>query len=189
VSPIADHLSATIKATPFAKQPAATLDLGITGIHGEGLTKLSPPLAKTLDGSGMTNGQFEAHVEATLKLDRHSPIDFDLSHPFGAEFDLTNVKYRSAPNSPVLAGIDEVHSEGIRVIPATGTRMAFTRSVGSSRANPPPHPPRSRRRRRRKKPGRSRRSQQPMRRRRKRSRRRAPSRPVRSKSITSWPAG
>ena len=121
VSPIADHLSAGIKATPFARQPAATLDLGISGIHGDGLTKLSPTLQKTLDGSGMTNGQLEAHVEASLKLDRHSPIDFDLSHPFGAEFDLTNVKYRLAPNSPVLAGIDEVRTDGVRVIPATGS--------------------------------------------------------------------
>jgi hypothetical protein len=121
VAPIADKLSVGIKATPFARQPAASVDLAISGIHGDGLTKLSPPLQKTLDGSGMTNGQFEAHVEALLKLERRSPIDFDLSHPFSAEFDLTKVEYRSAPNSPVLAGIDEVRSDGIRVIPATGS--------------------------------------------------------------------
>ncbi len=120
VAPLADRLAVDVKLSPFTRQPSATLDLAIAGIHGDGLTKYSPDLKKTIDGSGMTNGQFGAHVEATLKLDRHSPIDFDLSHPFGVEFDLTNVKYRSAPNGPVLAGIDEVRSEGVRVIPATG---------------------------------------------------------------------
>jgi len=120
VAPMADQLALGIKISPFMLQPTVALDIAVTGIHGDGLTKLSPALQGRIDGSAMISGQLAAHVEATLKLARHSPIDFDLSHPYGAEFVASNVQYRSAPNTPVLAGLDELRSEGVHVIPHTG---------------------------------------------------------------------
>ena len=119
VAPLADQLSVAMKVTPFALHPAVALDLAVTGIHGDGLTKLVPELADTLDGSAMTNGQAEAHVEAVLKLDRRDPMVFDFSTPYAADFLLTNVRFRSSPGSPTLGGLDEVQAEDIRVRPAT----------------------------------------------------------------------
>jgi hypothetical protein len=120
LAPMADQLAVGIKISPFMLQPSVALDIAVTGIHGDGLTKLSPALQGRIDGSGMTNGQLAAHVEATLKLARRSPMDFDLSHPYGVEFVASNVQYRSAPDTPVLAGLDELRTEGVHVIPHTG---------------------------------------------------------------------
>ena len=87
-------------------------------MHGNGLTNLVPELKDHLDGTAMTNGILSAHFEAEAKLDRQSPIDFDVSNGFDLSFDLTKVQHRASPDGPVLAGVDEVRSDDIRIVPA-----------------------------------------------------------------------
>jgi hypothetical protein len=117
IAPIADHVAVEIKTAPFALQPWAAVDFSATGIRGDGVTQLMPALKPQIDGSGMTDGSAAGHVGVGLKLERRVPTDFDLSRGYGVDFSLAKVEFRSSPNSPVLAGVDEVRSEGIRIRP------------------------------------------------------------------------
>lgn len=117
VAPIADHMAVEIKSAPFALQPWAAVDFSVSGIRGDGVTQLMPELKPQIDGSGMTDGVAAGHVGVALKLERRVPTDFDLSRGYGVDFSLAKVEFRSSPTSPVLAGVEEVRSEGIRVRP------------------------------------------------------------------------
>jgi hypothetical protein len=118
ISPLLEQVNVDALVTPFARQPGLVVDFAATGVHGDGLTKLIPELKKQIDGSGMDNGSASGHFEAEAKLDRQSPLDFDVSKGFDLSFDLSKVQYRAQPDGPVLAGVDEVKSEKIRIVPA-----------------------------------------------------------------------
>jgi hypothetical protein len=118
VSPLVDQVLVDTLVAPFAKTPTLTVDFKATGIHGDGLTQLVPELKDQIDGTAMDNGTASGHLEAEAKLDRQSPIDFDVSHGFDFTFDLTKVQYHAKPDGPTLASVDEVRSENIRIAPA-----------------------------------------------------------------------
>jgi hypothetical protein len=119
VSPLVDQVLVDIAATPFVtRQPHLNVRFAATGVHGDGLTQLIPELKDQLDGSAMSNGSLTAHLTVDANLDRKNPLDFDLSHGFDLSVVLDKVAYRSQPDGPVLAGVDEVRSENIRVAPA-----------------------------------------------------------------------
>jgi hypothetical protein len=117
VAPMIDHVQIDTLVAPFARHPTVQVDFAATGVRGDGLTGLVPELKPKLDGSNLTNGSLTAHLEAEAKLDRRSPIDFDLSHGFDLSFLVDKVYYRGAPDGPVLMGVDEVQSENIRIQP------------------------------------------------------------------------
>jgi hypothetical protein len=132
--PIVDHVGVTAAVSPFAHEPKLKLDFEATGIHGAGLTDLVPELKEQLDGSTMDAGCATAHFAAEANLDRRSPVDFDVSHGFDLSFVLGKVQYRAKPDGPVLAGVDEVRSEKIRVAPADSVvhfkTLEITRPIG-----------------------------------------------------------
>jgi hypothetical protein len=117
IDPVADHFTVNVKATPFSRQKTVGVDLSVAGIHGAGLTAIAPQLASKISGDRMTNGQFQTSLAATLKLQTTEPTDFDFSHGGKLDFSLTNTAFRAEPNGPVLAGVGEVHSEGIILSP------------------------------------------------------------------------
>ncbi|MGD0462945.1 MAG: DUF748 domain-containing protein [Tepidisphaeraceae bacterium] len=117
IDPVADQFAVDVKATPFSRQKAFGVDLTVSGIHGAGLTAVAPQLAAKIDGRGMTNGQFQASLLATLKLQTHLPSDFDFSHGGKLDFSLTKTAFRDQPGGPVLAGVGEIHSDGIVLSP------------------------------------------------------------------------
>ncbi len=117
IDPVADQFAVDVKATPFARQKALGLDLTVSGIHGAALTAVAPQLASKIDGEGMTNGQFQASLVAMLKLQTTQPTDFDFSHGGKLDFSLTKTAFRGQPGGPVLAGVGEVHSDGIVLSP------------------------------------------------------------------------
>jgi hypothetical protein len=117
VSPLVDRVRVDVAVSPFARQPHLKVDFSATGVHGDGLTQLVPELKDQVDGTAMDSGALTAHFEADAKLDRRTPVDFDVSHGFDLSFVLDKVAYRSKPDGPVLAGVDEVRSEGIRIVP------------------------------------------------------------------------
>jgi hypothetical protein len=118
ISPLVDQVAVNVAVTPFARQPGLKVDFSATGIHGRGLTDLVPELKPQIDGSAMDTGTAAAHLEADAKWDRQSPIDFDVSHGLDLSFLLSKVEYREKPDGPVLAGVDAVMSENIRIVPA-----------------------------------------------------------------------
>jgi hypothetical protein len=117
IDPIADQFAVDVKAAPFSRQKTLGLDLTVSGIHGDGLTAVAPQLASKIDGEGMTNGQFQASLLATLKLQTTLPTDFDFSHGGKLDFSLTKTAFRAEPGGPVLAGVGEVRSDGIVLSP------------------------------------------------------------------------
>jgi hypothetical protein len=118
--PLTGSSEAVVKLTPFAPEPAATLDVRITGLRGDGVTQLLPTLAGRIDGSGLTDGTFIAHVDASIDYGRRGPRDLDVGRGFVARFDVKPLELRATPDGPVLAGIEAVHGEGIKVEPRTG---------------------------------------------------------------------
>jgi hypothetical protein len=117
LAPLVDQVLVDVSVTPFARQPHLNLDFAATGVHGDGLTRLVPELKDNIDGSGMSNGSLTAQLNLDAALDRRSPLDFDVSRGFDLGVVLSKVEYRSQPDGPVLAGVDEVRSEGIRIVP------------------------------------------------------------------------
>jgi hypothetical protein len=118
LSPLVDQVTLDAKISPFARHPNLHVDFAANGLHGNGLTQLVPELKDQIDGSTMDNGGASGHLDAHIVLDRRTPIDFDISHGFDLTFDLSKAYFRSRPDGPVLAGVDEVRSEDIRIAPA-----------------------------------------------------------------------
>jgi hypothetical protein len=131
---VIDHVLVDFIASPFVKSPHLQIDFAATGVRGDGVTGLVPELKPKLDGENLTNGSLTAHLEADAKLDRLSPIDFDLSRGFDLSFALDKVYYRGVPDGPVLAGVDEIQSENIRIQPAQSTvhfkKLEITKPIG-----------------------------------------------------------
>ncbi len=134
VDPVIDHVLIDTIVAPFVKHPTLQIDFAATGVRGDGLTGLVPELKPKLDGADLTNGSLTAHFEAEAKLDRRSPLDFDLSHGFDLSFLLNKVYYRQKPDGPVLVGVDEVQAESIRVQPAQSVvrvkELDITKPIG-----------------------------------------------------------
>ena len=117
IDPVADQFAVDVKATPFSRQKVFGVDLTVSGIHGAGLIAVAPQLSSKIDGEGMTNGQFQTSLLATLKLQTNLPTDFDFSHGGKLDFSLTKTAFRDQPGGPVLAGVGEIHSDGIVLSP------------------------------------------------------------------------
>lgn len=117
VNPVADAFTVDAKASPFSRQKTFGVDLTVSGIHGAGLVAIAPQLASKIDGHGMTNGQLQTSLLATLKLQTNLPTDFDFSHGGKLDFSLNNTAFRDRPGGPVLAGVGEIHSDGILLSP------------------------------------------------------------------------
>ncbi len=134
IDPLVDQLTVDALVSPFARQPGIQLDVAGTGVHGNGLTALAPELKPHIDGSQLTDGNFSAHLESLAKLDRETPIDFDPSHGMDLDFLVKDVQYRATPNGPVLAGLEELQSEGIRIEPASSLvhikTLEITKPIG-----------------------------------------------------------
>ncbi|MGB7160915.1 MAG: DUF748 domain-containing protein, partial [Tepidisphaeraceae bacterium] len=124
VDPVVDSVAIGIVTAPFAQQPTLAVGVNASGIKGDGVIALAPDLKEQIDGSGMTSGVFLAHLETTLKLDRRSLADFALVKGFDANLLVKGVEFRAAPDGPILAGVEEIRSEGIRAEPNAGIYRA-----------------------------------------------------------------
>ncbi len=121
VEPLADQITLSVQAAPFAADPTLQADFSATGVRGEGLTALVPGLKPKVDGAQLKDGRFKTHVEGQLKVDRRTPVDLDLSRGFGLDVSVRGTEFRAAPDGPVLAGLEELRADGVRVKPAEST--------------------------------------------------------------------
>ena len=117
VDPLIEHVRVDAIVSPFARQPNLQIDFAATGVHGEGLTDLVPELKSKINGGSMTDGTVTAHLEAEARFDRKNALDFDVSRGLDLNVLLNNVQYRAVPNGPVLAGVEEVRADSIRIQP------------------------------------------------------------------------
>jgi hypothetical protein len=136
IDPIVGRFNVALKSVPLAPESSLSIDIAASGIRGDGLTKLVPPLKGMIDGTGMTDGQFKTHLEMTGKFARRGPAEFDLTKPFDLELTLNGTEFRSAPDSPVLAGLESLHAEAVHVDPKSGgvriKSLELTKPVGNA---------------------------------------------------------
>lgn len=119
-SPVVDSIAVDLQVAPYATEPSLDAKLLISGVHGDGLTRVIPGLAETLDGSAWTDGRVEAHLQSHLVTRRRGPMDFDFSQGFGLELLVDHVAVRSTADGPALMGFEELSATVPSIRPATG---------------------------------------------------------------------
>jgi uncharacterized protein involved in outer membrane biogenesis len=124
VSPVVDRFQVATEAAPFATTPAVRVELSAAGIRGKGVADLITSLREQLNGDALVDGRFGAKLAATIKYDRRGPRDFDLSRGFQVDFTLDQMQFRDGETGPVLAGLDAVRAEKVRVEPINGNVYA-----------------------------------------------------------------
>jgi len=124
LDPVIGNIDVNTVASPLAQQPTLTTDVLLSGINGEGLTKLLPELASKIDGASLTSGEFRTHLEATAKYQRRGPYDFDLTKGFDLNLLVKDIAYRATPDGEVLLGLESLQAEAIRVEPQKGNVIA-----------------------------------------------------------------
>jgi hypothetical protein len=117
IDPLVSKFDTKLEAQPFANEPVANIDLTASGIRGAGLTDLLTELAKYLNGKEMTDGRFHATVQTRAKFNRRGPRDFDLARGFDLDLSVKDVAFRDRDGGPILAGVDSIQSEAIRIEP------------------------------------------------------------------------
>lgn len=133
VDPLVNSIQVNTKATPLANEPAASAEIRLSGIKGEGITKLVPALSSLIDGSQLTDGQFKSNIDVQGKFARRGPAEIDLTRPFDLQLQVKETEFRAQPDGPVLAGVEGVSAEGIHVDPATGVvirSLEITKPIG-----------------------------------------------------------
>lgn len=118
ILPIVGAFDVTVNTKPLANEPTLAIDVAASGIRGDGVLAVLPALKEKIDGSQLVDGQFKTRFETTLNYGRRGPRDLDIGRGFSAEFSVKPLEFRASPDGPVLAGVTEVHGEGIKVEPA-----------------------------------------------------------------------
>ncbi len=124
IEPAINDLKLSVQAAPFAREPSLVLDLTAGGISGMGILSLVPELKPFVEGSELTDGSLKSHLETQVKLDRAVASDFDLSRGFEMDLLIKGTEYRAVGGGPVLAGVDELRAEKVRVRPKESTFIA-----------------------------------------------------------------
>lgn len=118
VDPVADLLQISAEIAPLAALTTARVHMIADGIHGAGLNALAPELAGRLDGSTLNDGHFEADLEASARIERRGPMQFDLRHEFQVDLAIHDVALRNGTDPRILAGVQEIRATGVKVDPA-----------------------------------------------------------------------
>lgn len=126
--PLADSFTLNLSASPFALRPNLKMDLAATGVKGDRLLTAFPEYKSQIDGSKLTDGRLKAEFRAEVKMDRRDLLRLDFTRPFDAECSVKKLEFRNA-DGPLLAGLEEIHSEGIHVEPKTGGAHAKSLEV------------------------------------------------------------
>ncbi|NQV33532.1 MAG: DUF748 domain-containing protein, partial [Phycisphaeraceae bacterium] len=111
ITPLVDSFAISTKLTPFDAEPAATVDLDVQGIHGQGLTAICPDLDRLIDGSNLKDGHLKAKLLAVMRLPRHTLLDFDPNQAFELTLQLTDLTLSDQNEPALLAGLKEMHVE------------------------------------------------------------------------------
>jgi hypothetical protein len=134
IDPLTPNVTLTAEAAPFAMEPTAKLDLTARGITGRAVTDLFPDLASKIDGSGMTDGRFRTAVQALAKYDRRGPRDFDISRGIQLDVEVKGLALTNGEKGPVLAGVESLQCDALRIEPKTGVVHAKVLEVNKPMA-------------------------------------------------------
>jgi hypothetical protein len=129
VEPVADAFKIHIHATPFLRQKTLGVEFAISGIHGAGLAAVAPALMRGVNPAGMQSGQISGSVTTSLRLQNVRQTDFSFAYGGKADFSLKDLKLLGDPQGPVLAGVQEIHSENVVIGPNFSTVQAPELSI------------------------------------------------------------
>ncbi len=115
---IARHVALAFRLKPFANHPRAAVNMAITGLRGPGLAEAVPALPRYFAVKALRTGTLTASASISLRLDRRSPLDFNLAQPFSASAIISGIAFRDTPHGPVMAGIENISADKITVDPA-----------------------------------------------------------------------
>jgi hypothetical protein len=134
IDPLTSDVKLSAEAAPFATEPVVKLDLAVAGITGTAVTDLFPDLAKQIDGSRLTDGRFRTQVQAHAKFDRRGPRDFDLSRGIQLDVEVKGMALTNGEKGPVLAGVESLQCDTLRIEPKTGVFHAKVLEVNKPMA-------------------------------------------------------
>jgi Domain of Unknown Function (DUF748) len=117
VDPLVKSMDVHALLSPFADPATANVDVNLSGIHGQGVTDLVPDLKPQIDGSTMTDGRFTGKLTLQIKRETIDPLDTDFSKDFTAGVSVKGLQYKNGDDSSVLASVEELSSDDIRVQP------------------------------------------------------------------------
>ncbi len=120
LQPLVGALEARANAAPFAPSPTLALDVRLSELRGAGLTELMPQPAAQLDGSALEHGELAFTVGAQLEVRRRGPLELDPSAEIGFAASLADVAFRTAPDSPPVAGLGALRVDGGTYAPRSG---------------------------------------------------------------------
>jgi hypothetical protein len=120
IAPVVGNFAVGLQALPYSVTPTVAIEVTATDINGKGVTDLLPELKDKIDGSELTRGTFHSHLDATINYKRRGPRDWDVARGFALDFDVKPVEFRAEPEGPILAGLEEIRSDGIKIEPAAG---------------------------------------------------------------------
>ncbi len=123
VDPILGSIRVGVEALPFAAEPALKVDVGVEGIRGEGILAVLPELREALTAAPLADGRFKGGLEASVKVTRRSPLEADLARGIGLDLAVKGIEFRDGPSGPVLAGLDELRVQGVKLDPAGNVRV------------------------------------------------------------------
>jgi hypothetical protein len=120
LDPVIGAVTLTTQVAPLATVPTLSADLTAADINGAGLTALVPEIKDLIDGSSLNSGIFHAHADLLFHVNRKNAWQIDVSRGFATDLDIKDVAYRASPNGKVLAGVDDIHSDGVQINPNAG---------------------------------------------------------------------
>jgi hypothetical protein len=134
IEPLIREIAATAQIAPFSTEATMKAGLAASGISGDGLLGVFPALRDRIDGSKMPDGGFRTQVEATLRAGRRGLVDFNPARPFEFDLFVKETAFRANPAGPVLAGLEELRADQVRIDPiakrAIAKSVELTKPVG-----------------------------------------------------------
>ncbi|MFT3785895.1 MAG: DUF748 domain-containing protein [Tepidisphaeraceae bacterium] len=115
ISPAVGKFDVSLLALPFKDKPHIEVDLNAKGIHADGVLAIVPELKGLLDGAHMPDGQFKTHLDADATVRRRGPVVIELSRGIDISFTMTGTELRDGATGPVLAGVEQVHGENVKI--------------------------------------------------------------------------
>lgn len=114
---LVDSIKLTTKLSPFGNSARADVAFRLAGLHGPSLLHFAPAAKEYVDADEVQRAVVEGRITGSVRLDRRSPLDFDLSRGFEFGMTLRDTTFREGPEEEVLLGVDELRIEGGRVEP------------------------------------------------------------------------
>jgi hypothetical protein len=120
VDPVLGQFSVITVARPFTTTPDATVTIEASGIDGAAINRVVPELMPKINTSTLRDGRFQSEISTTARVRRRGPTQIDWGRGFELDLAIANTAFRDGADGAVLAGVETIRGENIKVDPPTG---------------------------------------------------------------------